>query len=159
MHKPESIEAALSRLMPPALSPAAQQSIEAMLDDLAATASPVVPAAASPMPKRPAIGLAAAAVLALALSLPFRKPAPALLDDAPADSAAIAPAGMVLIGEADRVESMTDEGWQEDSNGSTMRALRLNVLEENSLLDEETGIVMQVCQPREELLLMPVSTF
>jgi hypothetical protein len=32
-------------------------------------------------------------------------------------------------------------------------------VEENSLLDEETGIVMQVSEPREEILLMPVSTF
>jgi hypothetical protein len=66
---------------------------------------------------------------------------------------------MILMGESDRIESMTDEGWQEDSDGSTMRAMRLNVVGENSLLDEETGIVMQVSEPREELLLMPVSTF
>jgi hypothetical protein len=68
-------------------------------------------------------------------------------------------AGLVLVGESDRIESMTDEGWQEESDGSAMRTLRLNVVEENSLLDEETGIVMQVSEPREEILLMPVSTF
>lgn len=32
MHTPESIEATLSRLMPPALSAAGQQAIEEMLD-------------------------------------------------------------------------------------------------------------------------------
>ena len=63
------------------------------------------------------------------------------------------------MGESDRIESMTDEGWQEDSDGSAMRAMRLRVVEENSVLDEETGIVMQVSEPREEILLMPVSAF
>ena len=63
------------------------------------------------------------------------------------------------MGESDRIESMTDEGWQEDADGTAMRALRLSVVEENSLRDEETGIVMQVSEPREEILLMPVSAF
>jgi hypothetical protein len=54
---------------------------------------------------------------------------------------------------------MSDEGWRDSPDGSTMRAMRLNVIEENSLLDEETGIVIQVSEPREELLLMPISTF
>jgi hypothetical protein len=40
-----------------------------------------------------------------------------------------------------------------------MRAMRLSVVEENNLLDEETGIVMQITEPREEFLLVPVSTF
>jgi hypothetical protein len=66
---------------------------------------------------------------------------------------------MVLVGESDRVEAMTDEGWQEDSDGAPMQATRLRVVEENSLLDEQTGIVMQVSEPREEIFLMPVSTF
>ena len=54
---------------------------------------------------------------------------------------------------------MTDEGWHEEMDGTTMRAMRLSVVEENSLFDEETGIVMQVTEPREELLLMPTSAF
>jgi hypothetical protein len=74
-------------------------------------------------------------------------------------AAADTPPGFVLLGESDRVESMTDEGWHEEADGTTMRAMRLSVVEENSLFDEETGIVMQVSEPREELLLMPVSAF
>jgi hypothetical protein len=40
-----------------------------------------------------------------------------------------------------------------------MHALRLNVVEENSVMDEEPGIIVLISQPREELLLMPISSF
>jgi len=102
-------------------------------------------------------GIAAAGVAA-ALIYPLASP-PAPTSRAVTSLPDTPRAGLILMGESDRVESMTDEGWREDSDGSTMRAMRLSVIEENSLLDEETGIVMQVSEPREELLLMPVSTF
>jgi hypothetical protein len=54
---------------------------------------------------------------------------------------------------------MVDVGWSETPDGSAMRTLRLRVVEESRLRDEETGIVMNISQPREEFLLMPVSTF
>ncbi len=71
----------------------------------------------------------------------------------------VPPPEFLLVGESDRIESMTDEGWREVADGSAMRAMRVRVVEESSLFDEETGIVMQVSQPREELLLMPISAF
>jgi hypothetical protein len=40
-----------------------------------------------------------------------------------------------------------------------MHALRLSVVEENSLRDLETGIVVQISEPREEILLMPITAF
>ena len=67
--------------------------------------------------------------------------------------------GFVLVSESDRVESMTDEGWLEDADGGTMQAMRLNMVEQNILRDEETGMVMNISEPREEILLMPISTF
>ena len=40
-----------------------------------------------------------------------------------------------------------------------MHAVRLSVVEENSLRDEETGIVMQVSEPRVVIFLLPVNAF
>lgn len=165
MHKPDPVETILARLMPPALSEAGQRDIESMLDALAGSS------AAAHSAKRPGLawfrrlfvgGIAAAGVAAAVIFPLASRPAPsswAAAAPSLKSAAAKHPAGMVLVGESDRIESMTDDGWQEDADGSAMRAVRLNVVEENSLLDVETGIVMQVSQPREELLLTPVSSF
>jgi hypothetical protein len=160
MHKPDPIETVLARLMPPALSETGQHKIESMLDALAGNPAQAVPAKPSRLAwnRRILAGGIAAAGAAAALIFPLATP-PSPTSWAVIAPASTTPAGMILMGESDRIESMTDEGWQEDSDGSTMRAMRLNVVGENSLLDEETGIVMQVSEPREELLLMPVSTF
>jgi hypothetical protein len=153
MHEKESVETILARLMPPALSETGQREIETMLDELAG------PAAAKPAPRirfpMIAVGIAAALVGAAVIFSPAKPPA----SSGSAHAAGESMPGIVLVGESDRIESMTDEGWREDSDGSAMRALRLSVVEENSLFDEETGIVMQVSEPREELILMPVSAF
>lgn len=160
MRKPDPVETILARLMPPALSTAGQREIETMLEALAAAPAQAAPATAARvvwMRRVISSGIAAAAVAA-ALLFPLATP-PAVdswAETAPVDAG---PAELVLVGESDRIESMTDEGLQENADGSAMRALRLSVVEENSLLDKETGIVMQVSEPREEILLMPVSAF
>lgn len=144
MHDINSVETILSRLMPPALSVEGQRGIEAMLDELAGPA---------PVQRtfRPwVIGGGIAAALAGLLAIPPLMP--------PAAVAAPRPE-VLLVGESDRVESMTDEGWREIPDGSAMRAMRVRVVGENRLFDEETGIVMRISQPREELLLMPISAF
>ncbi len=152
MHDIDSVETILARLMPPALSVTGQRGIEAMLDELAGPVATPQPSAHTF--RRWIIGGGLAAALAAALAIPrLIEPAtPATADAAPAPE-------FLLVGESDRVESMTDEGWREIPDGSAMRAMRVRVVEENSLFDEETGIVMQVSQPREELLLMPISAF
>lgn len=161
MHKPDPVETILARLMPPALSEAGQREIETMLDTLAGTPAQTSPATSAGVAwmRRVLTGGIAAAGVAAALVFPLAAPPSpsSWAVTAPADEAPAA--GLLLVGEFDRIESMTDEGWQEDSDGATMRAMRLSVVEENSLLDEETGIVMQVSEPREELLLMPVNAF
>jgi hypothetical protein len=149
MHDTNSVETILARLMPPSLSVAGQHDIEAMLDELAGPVVAHKPATRSL--RHWIIGSGLAAGLALAFAIPHLITPPAVV-------AAAAPA-LQLVGESDRVESMTDEGWREVPDGSAMRAMRVRVVEENSLFDEETGIVMQVSQPREELLLMPISAF
>jgi hypothetical protein len=164
VHKPDPVETVLARLMPAALSENGQAGIEAMLDELAETA----PAADSAVVRRVSgrrwmisggIAAAAAGIAAL-LVFPITsapsQPGVAVNDSNSSNSYF---PEVVLLDETDRIESMTDEGWQEDFDGSSMRVMRLSVVQENSFLDEETGIVMQVSQPREEMLLMPVSTF
>lgn len=157
MHKPDSVETILARLMPPGLSDAGQRDIEAMLDELAGPAVEI--SAAKPVPnhwlRRMIVGGIAAAGVAAAMIFPTAGSPPPVA----AASDQEVPPEFVLVGESDRIESTTDEGWVEDSDGTTMRALRLSVVEENSILDEETGYVMQVSEPREEILLMPVSAF
>jgi len=66
---------------------------------------------------------------------------------------------LVLVSESDRIEKMSDEGWMADPQGGMMHAVRMRVVEENSLRDEETGIVVQISEPRDELLLIPVNQF
>ncbi len=163
MPQPESIEAMLARLMPPAISEEGQRSLDAMLDELCGEEieeTPVVAAAAVEKSKilkfAAPIGIAAAVALAFALPI---KPT----SETPANQvAAVATPPVpefVLIGESGRIEQTTDEGWVADDQGSTMQAVRVRVVEENTLRDEETGIVVQVSEPREELLLFPVSAF
>jgi len=158
MHKPDPMETILARLMPPAMSEAGRFDLEAMLDELAGTATPaapVKPTGVTWMRRLLTAGIAATGVAAAWIFPLASTPVPSSW----AHPSSPARAGLVLVGESDRVESMSDAGWQEDADGAPMQATRLSVVEENSLLDEQTGIVMQVSEPREEIFLMPVSTF
>lgn len=166
MQTPDSIEAALSRLMPPALSESGQRSIEAMLDELAAAA----PSAAAMRRRRLrgvgwsiAAGIAAAmaAIVGLALQ-PAPEPAPLVAaDPGPAATAVVEDhdPGLVLVSESSRVEQLSDEGLLGNPDGEAMRAVRCRVIDANTFRDEETGIVVQVSEPREETILVPVSIF
>ena len=149
MHDVNSVETILARLMPPALSVKSQHDIEKMLDELAGRAESHEPADHSL--RRWIIGGGIAACLAAVFTIPSLVTPPAAVS--------VPPPEFLLVGESDRIESMTDEGWREVADGSAMRAMRVRVVEESSLFDEVTGIVMQVSQPREELLLMPISAF
>lgn len=160
MKQPESIEDMLSRLMPVAISEAGQRSLDAMLDELAGEeAVPETPAT----PHRgksfwiyalPPAGIAAAA--AFAFFMPHgssaRKEITSTLPKLEAP-------GIFLLGETDRIETLTDEGWLADPQGAAMQAVRVRVVEENTLRDEKTGIVFQISEPREELILTPVTAF
>jgi len=155
MQAPElsSIEAALARLMPPAMSEEARISIESMIDKLAEETTPVKSAGMAYL--KAISGIAALLALVAAVTL-FR-------DDAGSTLAATEyetyPPLLELMGESDRIESLESEGWFADPDGGAMHAVRIRMVEENSLRDTETGIVMQISEPREEMLLMPVSVF
>jgi hypothetical protein len=169
MQTPDSIEAALARLMPPALSEAGQRSLEAMLDELASTAP--APAARHFFKSRPAVvaiplGIAAALLAWLSLAPGDPSPAPpspgpriAALPVAAAPATAEPGSGLVLVSESDRIETVTDGGWLGDPDGAAMAAVRLRVVEATTFRDEESGIVVQVSDPRDEVILTPGSVF
>ena len=174
MQTPDTIESRLHQLMPVAFSEAGRDALESLLDDLAgasASAEPA-PALASASSTRqanhgPAWWLsrgAAAACAGCLVAWSFlagdRPSAPPLTQNTRTlTTQAASPAGMVLVGQSDVVSSMVDEGWMDDPDGVEMHAVRLQILTENHLRDEETGIVMRISQPREEMLLMPVTAF
>ena len=159
MQAPDSIETIMARLMPPALSQDCQFEIEAMIDDLAgAELANVTEISSGRWLVRCVIGGGiAAAIGALIAVVPMIQGSPEaqVVVHQPARESS----GFVLVSESDRIESMTDEGWQEDPDGSALHALRLNAIEENSVRDEESGMVVQISEPREEILLMPISAF
>lgn len=148
------VEEILARLMPVALSDGCQSEVDALIDELAAGDG-------EPSVRRSwwkywvSGGIAAAGAIAALLfnDAPLTRTiaqAPAVLEDV---------SGLVLVSERNRVESMSDEGWVDDLDGSAMQATRLNVVEENTVRDAETGLIFRISEPREEVLLMPVSTF
>ena len=159
MQAPNPIEAALSRLMPPALSESAQRSIEAMLDELAAGA----PEDYTRVPVKPrwarfAVPVGIAATLAGLIALVPQKTAltPPLAMQRPTVAVG---SGLELLGESDRIEAMSDEGWVADPDGAAMQAVRVRVIEANTLRDKDTGIVVQVSDPRDEMIFTPVTMF
>jgi hypothetical protein len=163
MHKLDPIETILARMMPPALSAEGQRGIEDMLDELAGPLPEILPV--KPWFRRPWVGAGAAAGaaagIAAAILLPLALPR-LWTTTAPLPAVALeqeATDGVVLVGESGRIKSMSMQGWQENPDGTALRTLRMRVVEENQFLDEETGIIMLVSEPREEYLLMPVSAF
>jgi hypothetical protein len=154
MQAPDPVETILARLMPAALSQNGQSEIDEMIDDLARPA--VEPISSGLWLSRWMIGGGIAAVAAgLLAALPLLE----TVSNNPSFAAHQMPAGIVLVSESDRIESMTDEGWQESADGSAMHALRVSAVEENKVRDEESGMVVQISEPREEIFLTPISAF
>lgn len=145
-------------LMPVALSENATCSIHTMLDELSeadtVSGKPIIP---------PWHAAAAAVAGLLAVSAWFASPAienVAFSASSTKGSTIEEPAQtMVLVDESTRLAWVEDEGWLSDPDGGALRAVRMRVVEEDRLLDEETGLIVHVTSPREEMLLMPVSTF
>lgn len=158
MQAPDPIETVMARLMPPAMSQQSQMDLEAMIDDLAGPEMSRGVSAARQTGRWLLGGGIAAALGALLAVFPTHKDVETPLAQASMATEGFS-SGLVLLSESDRVESMTDEGWREDASGSALHAVRLNVIKENQLRDEESGMLVQISEPREETLLMPINSF
>lgn len=157
MQTPDPIESMLARLMPGTLSQSGQRSIESMIDELAGETAAV--RTTTPAIRRWWIGSGIAAAVALSFALP------AMFRGAPASSLVSTPKAveeapaMEFVEESNRVESVRDEGWLADADGTAMQAVRYRVVEENTLRDAKTGYTVRISEPRDEVLLTPVSSF
>lgn len=145
----DEMEKALMRLMPVALSDSAQASMDARIDELAGVQ--VVTHDFSRWAKW--LGGIAAAVAIGVFALPFGNWKAAPLVDLTADDE------MIVLNELDRVENVRDEGLFVDAGGSAMRKMSVRVIGESTIRDAETGIEVTLTEPREEMFLMPISTF
>lgn len=160
MQAPDSVEVILARLMPPGLSENFQADLDEMISGLAGPdAVGAMPRKRSSYPLRLiAGGGIAAAIGALCALVPMIQG-----NSGSTPTAAILPPpaapGLVLLGESNRVESITEEGWKDGSSGAAIRATRLNVVEQNSVRDEKSGMVVEIVEPREEILLTPIDSF
>lgn len=155
MQAPDPIEVALARLMPTAMSASGQRSIEDMLDGLAAESNIVRVRDW----KRPVLGVAIAAAIVAMVTLPGLLKSGAEIVSSPQVRSDVASLGAFLVEKSERVESMSDEGWVADPDGSAMQAVRLRMVSEDLVRDEETGYTVKISEPRDEILLMPVSDF
>ena len=150
MQAPDPIETILARLMPPALSEDGQSGIDAMLDDLA---GPTDIVGISWLSRCLIAGGIAAGIGALCAVFPM------IQKESQPPVAVNPPPEYRLVSASERIESVTDEGWRQDSEGSTMHAVRFSSVKENDVRDAETGILVRISEPREEVLMMPVSEF
>ena len=160
MESPEDLEKALARLMPSAISGKGQQSMEDLIDSLAAgeTVATALPEkTASRWPWLGGIGAAAAAVV-VALSLP-RPDVPAVVETPAVPEPPPASGGLVLIGQSEVVEEAVPEDWMSETDGVPHRAWRVRVVDQERLRDVETGLEVLVSHPREEFRLLPVTSF
>jgi hypothetical protein len=144
------VEDILARLMPPGLTAEGQRGIESMIDDLAGETGRL-----SRRWQLWAGSMAAALGAGWFVVQTIDRELPGIAERFAMENTP----EFTLVSETGRIEDMIDEGWSDTPDGNTMRTLRLRVVEESRLLDETTGIVMNISQPREEILLMPVSAF
>jgi hypothetical protein len=154
--KHEDVEVILARLMPSSLSQQAHEAMERIVDP-SSSCKPMDSSAAGKIARLPWKSLGGMAA-ALAL-VTWAATGQAERKNGTTMTPAQHTKDIILLGESDRVEDMVDEGWQSFDDGSAMHAMRVQLVGESQYRDEETGILVTISEPREEIILMPVSTF
>ncbi|MFD2256223.1 hypothetical protein ACFSSA_06030 [Luteolibacter algae] len=157
-YTPTEIEKALRNLMPVALSESISSETEEMLDQLGSDILVPIPRKRALSAWMVPAGIAALVAFLLTFFLSqSRQLERATVGDA-LSSENIGPLVSFLT-ESDRVENFSDDGLIVDDSGSAVHKVRVRVVEESKVRDEETGIIVQLTEPREEMYLVPVSTF
>lgn len=155
METPESIERMLERrLTPSAFSVEASMALESLIDELAGERP-----ATSPKWGRYVLGGAAAALVmlaAIAVSIPSGKVVPLVA----MEGLFAEPSNVVLLEDMEGVVSAEEsDGLVTDSDGTLHRAWHVQVVSQERFHDELSGHEVRVVHPRDELVLMPVTSF
>ncbi len=162
MKTAEEIERSLEGLAPAALSEEARDSIESMIDSLASENPGRNDVREEPRNGwgRPAAWMSLAAAVAFGAFgvLTLTQPG-AEVPGGQADTGESGDGGLEWVGRSDRVEEPEDGGLLADEDGGMHRLLRYRVIEEELIRDGRNGMVMRVTGPRDEMMLVPVSTF
>jgi hypothetical protein len=159
METPESIERMLEkRLVPSAFSVEGSAALESLIDELAGEPSALV-AQASVKWGRYLMGAAAAALVMFGLIL-MSIPSGEVPEMVGVEELFSEPQGVVLLEDLEGVISAEEnEKLVVDADGSLHRAWHVQVISEEIFHDEQSGQEVRVVHPRDELVLMPVTTF
>ncbi|MEM1083839.1 MAG: hypothetical protein AAGI48_06925 [Verrucomicrobiota bacterium] len=155
METPESIERMLeSRLVPGGMSEEGSAQLESLIDELAGE---------SPSSERRWLHYllgGAAAALAMAASFWMLMPSGEVPPVAGVDELFSEVRDVVLLEDVEGVVSAeANQDLVSDPDGSLHRAWHVQVVSEEHFHDEKSGEVVRVVHPRDELVLMPVTSF
>ncbi|MEP4078860.1 hypothetical protein [Haloferula sp.] len=155
METPESIERMLEkRLVPSAFSVEGSAALEELIDDLAEE-SPKAPLRWG----RYLLGAVAAAV-AMFAAIMVTIPSGEVTSVVGVDELFSEPQDVILLEDVEGVVSAQEnEVLVADADGSLHRAWHVHVVSEERFHDEESGDEIRIVHPRDELVLMPVTTF
>lgn len=161
MRTPDEIENALLRLMPAGISVSAQVEMEEKLDELCGGVEVDMGRPVLAVNWKRYVGIAAALTVGIFVALAgYERGLVGNVAEVGREVFQEAlPADLVFLTGSDRLEDVSDEGVFVDSAGSAIRKVRIRLVDEQQMRDEETGIVVVVSEPREEMLILPVNSF
>jgi hypothetical protein len=159
----KSIEEKLAQLVPPALSDEGQRNLEDLIDDLSGVDADLAKSNAARFPK----GLVwkAAAVLALSASIVIIR-STFVLEDHTAllthnDQVAHSNiAEMVVLSSTKLIGGRENDGLIVPIDGTTPHyRYRYHVIDQEQVKDPDSGLVITLRQPRQEVLTIPITQF
>lgn len=168
MKAPESIEEKLNRLMPPPISESGMQQMDALLENLAQGEAKGTArnnslrntfAGAAKLVALLLLFLVPVALLKLTNEIVPVAPQLALLD-AVAPMAAAQESEFVVIHSVHKVAGRENDGLITPVDGAAPHyRYRFHVVDEEKVRDPETGVVITLRQPRQEVITLPVTDF
>ena len=178
----QSIEDKLSQLIPSSVSEEGQMKMEDTIDELAGSSFDVAEIATSVDSSQDSLlqagtevtggsswpWKAAAAIALLAVPAVMLEWGSSLFDAVPPSSLAVidpvsealGSSPLVVLKTTNRVDGLEDDGLILPLDGSAPHyRYRYHVIDEERVLDEKTGTVITLCQPRQEVVTVPVTRF